>query len=224
MVNTIACDLRHMFGNSRDQYNRPTCMAFAVSDAHAAMRPNWRELSCEYIFYRTVQFQGSDPNHGVNMEVMLDVVREIGQPLEHAWPYLSNLPDNLENWQAPKIDGIFFKRNYNLLQITTDQVFRCLDSGVPVVLTFCLSDAFFFSYWDENGKIDDAYPPNQALCHAVVAVGYMNSEDQKFVLIRNSWGENWCINGYGCVSERYLSSALLRIAILTEDMTNVPPD
>ena len=78
----------------------------------------------------------------------------------------------------------------------------------------------FFSYWDENGKIDDTYPPNQALCHAVVAVGYMNSEDQKFVLIRNSWGENWCINGYGCVSERYLSSALLRIAILTEDMTN----
>ena len=221
MIDTIACDLRHMFGKARDQYNRPTCMAFSVSDAHAALRPNWRELSCEYIFYQAVQIQGSDPNDGVNMDVTLNVVREFGQPLEHDWPYLSNLPDNMEHWKVPSIDGTFFKRNYNHLQNNADQLFQCLESGVPVVLTLYLSDAFFFSYWDEIGIIDETYPPNQELRHAVVAAGYMNAEDQKFVLIRNSWGEHWCINGYGWVSEKYLSSALLRIAILTEDLTDV---
>ena len=222
MANTISCDLRHMFGNARDQCNRPTCMAFAVSDAHAAIRLNWEELSCEYLYYQAVRIQGSNPNDGVDMTVMLNVVRDIGQPLEHDWPYMSNLPENLQNWQPPEIYGLIFKRNYNLLQITTDEVFRCLDSGMPVVLTFNLSDAFFYSYWDENGKIDDTRPPDRALCHAVVAVGYMNSVDQKFVLIRNSWGDNWCINGYGWVSEGYLRSALLGIAILTEDVTYVP--
>ena len=103
----------------------------------------------------------------VGMGVALNVVRGIGQPLEHAWPYLSNLPDDQESWQAPEFDGTFFKRNYELLKIAIDQVFQSLDSGLPVIMTFYLSDAFF-SNWDNNGIIDETYPPDRGLTHAVV--------------------------------------------------------
>lgn len=194
-------------------------MAFAVSDAHAAVRRHWRELSCEYLFYFAVRLQGIEPKCGVSMQAALGVVRNSGQPLEQAWPYLSSLPDNLENWQVPKIDSLIFKRNYELLQIATDQIFQYLELGMPVVVTFCLSEEFF-SNWDGDGVIEESCPPNQALSHAVVAVGHMNIEAGKFVLIRNSWGMDWCINGYGWVSERHLRSALLGIAIMKEDLTN----
>ena len=32
----VECDLGSLFGAARDQGDRPTCLAFAASDAHAA--------------------------------------------------------------------------------------------------------------------------------------------------------------------------------------------
>ena len=47
---TVRKDLRGRFGPVRDQGVRPTCLAFAASDAHAATREPWAELCCEYLF------------------------------------------------------------------------------------------------------------------------------------------------------------------------------
>jgi hypothetical protein len=44
-------DLRGRFGPARDPGARPTCLAFAASDTHAATRDPWAELCCEYLFY-----------------------------------------------------------------------------------------------------------------------------------------------------------------------------
>ena len=48
----VKCDLGFLFGTARDQGDRPTCLAFAASDAHAALRAGWEPLSCEYAFYQ----------------------------------------------------------------------------------------------------------------------------------------------------------------------------
>ena len=58
----IISDLRHLFGDVRDQGDRPTCLAFATSDAHAGVRPGWVPLSCEYVFYHAVKFDDRDPD------------------------------------------------------------------------------------------------------------------------------------------------------------------
>jgi hypothetical protein len=60
-VITAAVDLRSLFGTARNQGSRPTCLAFAASDTHAALRSGWVPLSCEYAFYqaqRRVSFLG----------------------------------------------------------------------------------------------------------------------------------------------------------------------
>jgi hypothetical protein len=44
----IIVDLRSKFGVARDQNPRPTCMAFAASDTHAALRSVWTPLSAEW--------------------------------------------------------------------------------------------------------------------------------------------------------------------------------
>jgi hypothetical protein len=47
---TVQKDLRSELGAARNQGPRPTCLAFAASDAHAALRPGWSPLSCEFAF------------------------------------------------------------------------------------------------------------------------------------------------------------------------------
>ncbi len=64
MTVTIACDLRHMLGPARDQGTRLTCMAFAASDTHAAVRPGWEPLSCEFAYYMRCDATAVTPERG----------------------------------------------------------------------------------------------------------------------------------------------------------------
>ena len=78
----ILCDLRSLFGDARDQDQRPTCLAFAASDAHAALRSPWRPLSVEFAFYHAQRRAGRTPHVGATLPAMLEALREDGQPIE----------------------------------------------------------------------------------------------------------------------------------------------
>src|SRR4029453_14873936 len=67
---TIDCDLRHLFGPARDQGPRPTCMAFAASDTHTAVRSGWELLSCEYAYYHALQYDNGAPGDGTTLSGM----------------------------------------------------------------------------------------------------------------------------------------------------------
>jgi hypothetical protein len=64
---TVRKDLRGRFGPARDQKARPTCLAFAMSDSHAATREPWSELCCEFLFYSAKQYDKSPPEKGARM-------------------------------------------------------------------------------------------------------------------------------------------------------------
>ena len=57
----ILVDLRNNLGPARDQDPRPTCMAFAASDAHAAARDGWEPLSTEWAYYHALKRDGGLP-------------------------------------------------------------------------------------------------------------------------------------------------------------------
>jgi len=84
-------DLRVNFGPVRDQDPRPTCMAFAASDAHAGVRAGWQPLSIEWAYYHALKRDGGAPHDGATMESMLAVLRFDGQPDEAVWPYIAEL-------------------------------------------------------------------------------------------------------------------------------------
>src|SRR5208283_720238 len=106
----IKKDLRGLFGPVRDQGSRPTCLAFAASDTHAALRGRWSPLSCEYAFFHAQRRGGRLPTVGAVLPEMLATLREDGQPAEASWPYLSILPSDLSYWKPPPVLTPIFRR------------------------------------------------------------------------------------------------------------------
>src|SRR6266849_3142880 len=106
MLVDILCDLRSEFGAARDQNPRPTCMAFAASDAHAGVRPGWQPLSVEWAYYCALKQDGGVPHDGVTMGGMLATLRIDGQPEEEAWPYIAEFFTDFTAWVPPKANPV----------------------------------------------------------------------------------------------------------------------
>lgn len=210
-------DLRGSFGPVRDQGERPTCLAFATSDAHAALRPPWIPLSCEYAFYHAQRRAGRPPSTGATLAYMLEALHEDGQPHENAWPYLAALPSSLDDYGPPDVVTVF-RRNGERISAAVDEIIALLDGGLPPVLLMMLSDAFFSPDADGIVRAPNTELPDPRRRHAVVAVGHCKSEDERLILVRNSWGLDWGHDGHAWVSEAYLAPRLTRVAILKEDI------
>ncbi|MDE2166248.1 MAG: C1 family peptidase [Alphaproteobacteria bacterium] len=219
---TVECDLRHQFGPARDQGARPTCMAFAASDAHAAARSGWVPLSCEYAYFHALKRDGGYPDDGTTPGAMLAAIKENGQPPETAWPYLSGVPSNVTLWKPPANVGTVYRRASAHDSASLAAIRKRLDTGLSVIVMMSLSDAFYRP--DANGIIDAAEPPDPQRRHAAIAVGYGTRNGRRLILVRNSWGADWGVDGYAWVSEDYLAPRLYGFAEMKEDMTNVSAD
>jgi hypothetical protein len=216
MTITPVNDLRHMFGAARDQGSRPTCLAFAASDTHAAVRGNWAPLSCEYAFYKAQQRGNRAVSTGAVLSDMLAAVREDGQPVESGWAYL-NPPIDPKTWSPPANIAPLFKRGSETRQNSVDEIIARLDQGHPVLVLTTISASFYkpmaASIVDHNEAAD------LSRRHAVVAVAHGANEGQRVILMRNSWGAGWGASGYAWLTEKYLVPRVFQLAILKEDLS-----
>lgn len=211
MTIVVDKDLRPMFGPVRDQDPRPTCMAFAASDIHAAVRPGWTPLSVEWAYYHALKRDGGIPHRGVAFDTMLAVIEEDGQPVETAWPYIAYLFTDVHAW-IPPVAAPLYKRSSASFPAKSGDVITELNNDRPVVFTMSLSQAFYSP--GLAGVISGAEPLDTPV-HALVAVGHGHRGTDQFILVRNSWGMGWGIDGYGWVDTAYLAPRLLATAIMT---------
>jgi hypothetical protein len=214
---TVAGDLRALFGPARDQRGRPTCLAFAASDFHAALRDGWIPLSCEAAFYHAQRRAGHSPHVGATLDTMLDGLRVDGQPTETDWPYLTAVPNDLAVWAPPEKLGAIYYRTGERRGQDIDEIFALLGDGRPALLLMMLSDAFYKP--DARGVVvaPAGEGPDSQRRHAVVAVAHGTNAGERVVLVRNSWGHGWAINGHAWLPESFLAPRLLRVAVLNED-------
>jgi len=213
----ILCDLRNRFGPARDQDQRPTCLAFAVSDAHASLRSPWALLSVEFAFYHAQRRAGRSPRVGATLAAMLEALREDGQPVEEGWPYLVTVPANEADWKPKANVGEVYRRHGEKGGDAVEEIVRRLDKGQPVLVLLRLSAAFDFV--DRSGVVDQVpgEQPDVSRRHAVIAVGYGVIKSNRAVLVRNSWGVEWGDRGHAWLTEAYLKPRVFRLGILTED-------
>jgi C1A family cysteine protease len=152
---------------------------------------------------------------GLTVTAALTALRVNGQPEEAAWPYIANLFTDQQKWMPPKASPIF-RRKSDTHTGGVDTILSCLDADKHVLFTMSVSPAFFDP--DPGGIIAASEPIDPARIHALVAVGHGHREKDKFVLVRNSWGEAWGISGYGWVCTKYLAPRLLRTATMAEEI------
>ena len=208
----VLVDLRDQFGDIRNQGERPTCMAFAASDAHSFARGSASPLSVEYAYFHAVQKRANtDRTTGVSFDAMSEAIADDGQPLETGWPYIPKLTAG-DPWVPPKEPGDLFYRKATKLKGGIVDITASLDSGHPVVMVMNISIGFF------NPPANEALPAligePRVNTHAVIAVGRGENTHGRCLLIRNSWDTGWGDGGYAWIHEDYLIPRLLAVGTL----------
>jgi Papain family cysteine protease len=211
----ILKDLRGNFGPARDQKQRPTCTAFAASDAHSVARGGvFEALSPEFAFFYAHKSKAIfDPTRGLSMEDIMGSISSIGQPLEDGWPYLDKLPDDLGSYTPPQQTHTLYKRDAVIEKAFANLTSR-LDDGRCVVLGLEISAEFYRPPFASSIKA----PVDSPLVgkHAVIAVGHGVEAGAQVFLIRNSWGETWGEKGYAWISRHYLEPRIISLGAFAQ--------
>jgi len=208
---SAAIDLRSVLLPVRQQGHRQSCLAFASSTAHEYGSKSKEHLSVEYLFFHAVARTPSMmPDAGTTMAATAEALAHDGQPAETAWPYSM---DQVTPWAPPSISEPLFKTTMVMGNTGFANLTASLDNNVPVILGLIITDAFFRP--DALGIVPEVTPDIERGGHAVLAVGHgLVPSGQEAVLIRNSWGAKWGVDGYAWLSRSYLDRQLHEIATL----------
>ena len=200
-------DLRPQFGDVRNQLQRPTCMAFAASDAHSFARGVTEPLSVEYAYYHAIQRRSYlNRMTGAPFDAMAEAISIDGQPVEAGWPYLDDLAAT-DPWIPPKTPGTLFYRDATETMGGLIDIYASLDDGRPMIVVMNISNSFMDPTPDQPVNAPSSEP--RLNTHAVIVVGYGETSGGRCLLVRNSWGTSWGDNGYAWIDEDYLSPRLV---------------
>lgn len=202
-------DLRSQLLPVREQGRRQACLPFASSCAHEHQRTADVHLSVEYLFFHAIARASGNPLIGTTMSATAVALAEDGQPLEAEWPYALVQPDP---WSPPTLKGEAWKTTLVPNQLTFDDLISHLDKGAPIVLGLVITDAFFDP--DDDGVVPDLTPDIERAGHAVLAVGHGMHGGEPAILVRNSWGEAWGLQGYAWLTRTYIDRQLRETATL----------
>jgi hypothetical protein len=197
-------DLRPTLPPARDQGQRGTCVAFAVTAAHEVSRSPAavpEDLSEEALYWGCKRADGNW-RAGTTFASASVAISRWGQPLEAEWPYEPRRVDGSVITAPARPGGKSWHRSgLRRIAVALSDLRAHLAAGTPVVLGLVVFETLFRPGTD--GRVAD--PPagaNPRGRHAVLAVGHQPGE----LLIRNSWGVTWALAGYGWISDTYVAS------------------
>lgn len=224
-------DLSFWFSPVRDQGSLNSCTAFAaIALLEYFENRNFgksTDASPLFLYKAARNKMNVEGDVGVSIRETIKVLALFGVPPEQSWPYEEDKVD-----EEPPPYCYAYAQNYKTLKyflldyagITTEsllfQVKAVLAAGFPCIFGLTLYTSAYEETNSTKGHIPYPDPNKDKVVggHTAVVVGY---DDYKFIrcadrkhysrgalLIRNSWGTEWGMNGYGWLPYDYVLAGL----------------
>lgn len=193
-----------------DQADLGSCTANAIAAAieFAQIKEKARMFTPSrlFIYYNERVIEGTVPyDSGAQIRDGIKSVSTIGACPEADWPYIianfADKPKDPPSYQDAPLGKVLLYRRIiqNLAHMKA-----CLASGFPFVFGFTVYESFESEQVANTGEVPMPASGEQVLGgHAVLAVGYDDSIMR--VIVRNSWGPNWGMQGYFTMPYAYIT-------------------
>jgi C1A family cysteine protease len=160
-----------------------------------------------FIYYNERYIEGNvDSDAGASLRDGIRVIAAWGVVDEKLWPYdvdrFADFPGD-DLYQVARTERI---ANYSRLVQKLDDLRTCLAGGRPFVMGFTVYESFQSQEVKDTGDAPMPGRQEQALGgHAVLVVGYDDAAHR--FLVRNSWGDQWGMEGYFTLPYEYVLNA-----------------
>jgi hypothetical protein len=194
----------------RDQGQRSTCLAFAVTAGHEVARADGtkidEDLSEEALYWGCKHLVGSN-TVGTSFKSVQGALGKWGQPLEEVWPY-DPKRDDRHSYRPPvkPRGGSWYRARLAKIELSVERARAELASGRAVVLGILMTSGFLVPAGNcipAPGQRERTFGR-----HAVLLVGYQDDRakpGQGAFIIRNSWGGSWETGGYAWLPYAYVN-------------------
>jgi C1A family cysteine protease len=171
-----------------------------------------------FVYKTTRNLLGWSGDTGAYLRTTLKAIAAFGVPPEEQWPY------ELERYEEEPTPYLYaYAQNCRALKYVRLDPHESQPAAVLGTLKRVLADGygiiFGFTVYESLGNSPDIpFPdgPNARVVggHAVMAVGYnddhvtVEGRTVPSLIIRNSWGEQWGLGGYGFLPYEYVTAGL----------------
>lgn len=205
-------DLRCYCPKIYNQGKLGSCTANAISFAYEFDQMKQKETdifipSRLFIYFNERNMEGTvNSDSGAAIRDGIKSINKIGVCPESLWPYdiskFTEKPHEQCYIDASKHKTVKYARVKQTIQEMKD----CISSGYPFVFGFSVYESFETDEVAKTGIMPMPQKNEKVLGgHAVAAVGF----NDKYFIIRNSWGEEWGEKGYFYMPYEFISNSNL---------------
>ncbi len=203
-------DLRSQCPDIYDQGQLGSCTANAIAAAMEFEQIKQKEKyfmpSRLFIYYNERVMEHSvSSDSGAQIRDGIKSVGKQGDCPEKLWQYdiakFAQKPSESCYQNAVKHKVVLYQRVSRL----ANQMKGCIASGYPFVFGFSVYESFMTQAVAKTGHASMPGPDERMEGgHAVMAVGY--DDENRFFIVRNSWGPGWGMKGYFTLPYEYLEN------------------
>ena len=204
-------DLREKYTNVYDQGEIGSCTANALCNAFdfVGVKEGKKPVlpSRLFLYYDERRIEGTTgQDAGAMIRDGAKTFHGAGVCPEFMWPYDQNLLFNQPTHDCYNHAANHRTKEYKRLNnLSLNDLKACLAAGYPFVFGFSVYESFESDAVTKTGVVPMPKPTERLLGgHAVLALGY--DDENKWVIVRNSWGEEWGDKGHFYLPYDYITN------------------
>lgn len=220
-------NLSSRFYAVRDQGNQGSCAAFAVTSVIEAMIHDGRRFSPAFLYRKAREANNTgDADAGASLYDIIKAATDHGVCTEESMPYDARICS-----VAPSDTALHEARGCMLVEARTVEarlgdIKSALTDGYPVIIAAKIFDSFSdtrsgFVPHPSDAEAAGGTRSDGHGYHAMVVCGF--SDDERILIVRNSWGKDFGRDGYCYIPYSYARQYIIQACIITEVSSPAAP-